>query len=192
LFSVIMLGINPFSWKRRIIEIPSRKIDVGRGETVLDVATGTGLVARELSEMVGLPGHVCGLDISMGMLRMARKKASQAGLTNITYIKGDSEELPFKDEAFDGVTCFNTIVTEQVVAEVSRVLQKGAKLVTTVGRKTRKMSPFLKIIFRLGKKYGFPVFGEIEITELLEEYDFRDIHCLQSIGPIMPVEAKKG
>jgi len=191
LFSIIMLGINPFAWKRRIIQVPSQRINVRTGETVLDVATGTGLVARELSEMVGLQGHVCGLDISMGMLKMARKKANQTGLTNITYIKGDSEELPFQDRVLDGVTCFNTIVTEQVIAEISRVLRKGSKLVTTVGGKTRKMSPLLKIILKLGRKYGFPVFYESEITELLEKYDFKDVHCLEWIGPILPVEAEK-
>jgi len=191
LFSIIMLGINPFAWKRRIIQIPSQRINVRTGETVLDVATGTGLVARELSEMVGLQGHVCGLDISLGMLKMARKKANQAGLTNITYIKGDSEELPFKDGVFHGVTCFNTIVTEQVIAEISRVLRKGYKFVTTVGGKTRKMSPLLKIILKSGRKYRLPIFSESEITELLEKYDFKDIHCLEWIGPILPVEAEK-
>ena len=191
LFSIIMLGINPFTWKRRIIQIPSQRINAKTGETVLDVATGTGLVARELSEMVGLQGHVFGLDISLGMLKMARKKANQTGLTNITNIKGDSEELPFKDGVFHGVTCFNTIVTEQVIAEISRVLRKGSKLVTTVGGKTRKMSPFLKIILKFGRKYGFPVFSESEITELFEKYDFKDIHCLEWIGPILPVEAEK-
>ena len=190
-FSLFVLGINPFTWKHKVIKIPAQKIDVREGETVLDVATGTGLVARELGKMVGLQGHVYALDISMGMLNQAREKADRTELTNITFIKGDSEELPFKDGVFDGVTCFNTIVTELVVAEISRVLREGAKLVTTVGDKKRRLSSLMKMFLKFVKKYGIPVFSENEITGLLEKYDFKDIHCLQWMGPIMPVEAKK-
>ena len=191
LFSIIMLGINPFTWKQRIIQTPAQKINIREGETALDVATGTGLVARELSKMVGSQGFVCGLDISMGMLRRARKEADQTGLTDITYIKGDSEELPFKDRVFDGVTCFNTIVTGQVIAEISRVLSEGSKLVATVGGKTGKPNPLMKMILKFSKKYGISAFSESEITELLEKHNFRDIHCLPWAGPILPVEAKK-
>ncbi len=190
-FSLFMLGINPFTWKHKLIKTPAQKIDVREAEIVLDVATGTGLVARELSKMVGPQGRVYALDISMGMLNKAREKAGRTKLTNITFIKADSEELPFKDGVFDGVTCFNTIITELVVAEISRVLRKDAKLVTTVGGKTRRLSSVMKMFSKSVKKYGIPIFTENEITGLLEKYDFKDIHCLQWMGPIMPVEARK-
>ena len=72
---------------------------------ILDV--GTGFLALILAEL----GHeVVGLDISDGMLSVARKKAEQRGL-RIQFKLGDAENLPFKDDSFDAVICRHLIWT---------------------------------------------------------------------------------
>ena len=74
-----------------------------RGERVLDVACGTGIVSRLVAERVGLSGKLIGLDINPGMLAVAGS-ATPAGAP-IEWRQGNAEDLPFPDEAFDLVLC---------------------------------------------------------------------------------------
>ena len=73
------------------------------GERVLDVACGTGTVARLAAEQVGSTGRVVGLDVSAGMLTVARSIPSPA--RQIEWKEGDAQSLPFPDCSFDIVTC---------------------------------------------------------------------------------------
>ncbi len=68
------------------------------GKRVLDVATGTGIVARRGAPLVGPTGTVVGLDLSPGMLAVARVQAR--GLS-IEWIEGDAQSLPFNESSFD-------------------------------------------------------------------------------------------
>src|SRR5690606_1369490 len=69
------------------------------GERVLDVACGTGVVARLAAEAVGGSGTVAGLDINPGMLMVARSSVP-AGMT-IEWHEAGAESMPFADAAFD-------------------------------------------------------------------------------------------
>jgi SAM-dependent methyltransferase len=71
---------------------------IGRGERVLDVGCGTGVVAREAARRVGAEGRVVGLDLNPRMLAVARRVAPE-----IEWRQGDAAELPFEDGAFDVV-----------------------------------------------------------------------------------------
>ena len=71
---------------------------IGRGDRVLDVGCGTGIVAREAAERVGPDGRVVGLDINPRMLDVARRIAPA-----IEWRHGDAMDLPFDDAAFDVV-----------------------------------------------------------------------------------------
>ncbi|RUV03761.1 methyltransferase domain-containing protein [Mesorhizobium sp. M6A.T.Cr.TU.017.01.1.1] len=73
------------------------------GERVLDVACGTGVVARSAAERMG-SGHVVGLDINTGMLAVARSLPSGAG-PRIDWHEGSALEMPFPDSTFDLVLC---------------------------------------------------------------------------------------
>ena len=72
--------------------------EIGRGDRVLDVGCGTGVVAREAAQRVGTEGRVVGLDLNPRMLAVARRIAPE-----IEWRQGDAGELPFEDGAFDVV-----------------------------------------------------------------------------------------
>jgi ubiquinone/menaquinone biosynthesis C-methylase UbiE len=100
------------------------------GERVLDVACGTGVVARFASEKVGAGGKVSGLDINPGMLAVAR--AASPGEA-IEWHEASAEELPFPDASFDAVLCQIGLqfVPDKTAAlgEMRRVLATGGRAV---------------------------------------------------------------
>ncbi|AKG21987.1 class I SAM-dependent methyltransferase [Calothrix sp. 336/3] len=77
------------------------------GQTVLDIATGTGQLAIQVSEIVGSTGKVVGVDISPGMMEKASAKISEMGVKNIELIIADAEFLDFPDNSFDRILCSN-------------------------------------------------------------------------------------
>ena len=73
------------------------------GERVLDVACGTGVVARLAAERVGSAGMVAGLDVNPGMLAVARSQTSTG--VSIDWHEASAEAIPLRDGAFDIVLC---------------------------------------------------------------------------------------
>lgn len=100
------------------------------GDSVLDVACGTGIVARKAAEITS-PGCVTGLDINPGMLAVAAKKAP-----DITWKTGPAESLPFEDNSFDRVVSqFALMFFEnpiKALAEMKRVVRPGGAIAVTV------------------------------------------------------------
>jgi demethylmenaquinone methyltransferase/2-methoxy-6-polyprenyl-1,4-benzoquinol methylase len=95
--AVLSLGQDP-RWRRSLVS----KVNAIPGSWVLDVATGTGLVAREL---VGKNLRVAGLDQSPSMIRKAVEGARVAGMGGrVRFVAGQAEALPFGDETFDALT----------------------------------------------------------------------------------------
>ena len=79
------------------------------GQKILDVATGTGLVAIEAARLVGSEGQVIGIDISSGMLNQAKQKIASLGLSNIEMIIADAEVINFPEKSFDGILCCSAL-----------------------------------------------------------------------------------
>lgn len=79
------------------------------GQKILDVATGTGIVAIAAAQIVGNKGKVIGVDISSGMLSQAQQKAETASLQNIELIEADADHLNFSDNSFDVIFCSSAI-----------------------------------------------------------------------------------
>lgn len=100
------------------------------GQRVLDVATGTGLVATVAAQIVGKEGEVIGVDLSPEMLVKAREKS--AGVGQLEFREGDAEKLDFPDESFDVVLCASSLFfvpnMVQAVQESWRVLKPGGSL----------------------------------------------------------------
>jgi ubiquinone/menaquinone biosynthesis C-methylase UbiE len=99
-------------------------------ERMLDVATGTGIVVRLARSRSPKLAQVVGLDLTPGMLAVARDKSE--GL-DIEFVEGDATALPFEDDSFDLVTCQQGLQffpeREQALREFRRVLTSGGRAV---------------------------------------------------------------
>jgi arsenite methyltransferase len=72
------------------------------GERVLDVGSGPGLLAAEMAQVVGLAGHIIGIDVSDAMLALGQRRcANVSGTGWLSFVKADATVLPFPDGAFD-------------------------------------------------------------------------------------------
>jgi SAM-dependent methyltransferase len=102
------------------------------GMQVLDIASGTGEPAISLAALVGAEGHVAALDLSEELLEIAKKRAQQRGLTNISFHRADAHELPFADGSFDLASCrFGVMFFADVaraLRELHRALRPGARV----------------------------------------------------------------
>ncbi len=99
------------------------------GHHVLDVACGPGIPSLMASPLVEPDGSVTGIDLAPGMVELARQKAKERGLKNVSFQEADGESLPFPDESFDIVLCNHGLVhmtnREKALKEMHRVLKKG-------------------------------------------------------------------
>ncbi|MCG6871858.1 MAG: methyltransferase domain-containing protein [Gammaproteobacteria bacterium] len=104
---------------------------VGVGDRVLDVACGTGALAREAATRVGGGGFVAGVDPGRGMLAVAKELAPA-----IEWKEAAAESLPFPDRSFDSVCCQFGLMfftdRSQALREMIRVLKPGGKLAVAV------------------------------------------------------------
>jgi len=103
------------------------------GSKILDVATGTGVVAMAMAQAVGQNGRVIGVDLSAGMLAQAEQSFSKFGLNNIDIFTMDGAQLEFKNNYFDYVSCsFGLFFMPDMVKalkEWRRVLKPGGKVI---------------------------------------------------------------
>jgi SAM-dependent methyltransferase len=104
------------------------------GERVLDVACGTGVVARLASQQVGATGVVAGLDVNPGMLAVARS-VTPPGMP-IEWHEASAEAMPLQDASFDVVLCQMGLQfmpdKHAALREMRRVLVRGGRLILNV------------------------------------------------------------
>ncbi|RDH34012.1 S-adenosyl-L-methionine-dependent methyltransferase [Aspergillus welwitschiae] len=155
------------------------------GESVLDLACGTGLVSFLAEQAVGKSGLVVGVDISPGMLDVARHKAQQTG-SNVTFLQHDISDLsgvglermlPRGEEGFDLITCAAALVLlpdpGRAVRGWMRWLKPGGRIVTDVAARDVHVPSriFKRISGDLGMELVWDeswVQGEWSLRELLE------------------------
>jgi ubiquinone/menaquinone biosynthesis C-methylase UbiE len=97
-------------WHLRIAHRLVEHARITRGQHVLDIATGTGMVAIAAAQLVGSEGKVVGVDISNGMLEQARQKVEAFGLSNIQFQLADAEALDFPENSFDVILCSSAFI----------------------------------------------------------------------------------
>ena len=111
-----------------------RQARVSTGQSVLDIATGTGIAAEAAARIVGPAGSVIGVDLSRGMLAVAERRLSPFHYVNVQVM--DAQALGLPDASFDAVTCSLAIMLmpdpEQALREMYRVLRPKGYASTSV------------------------------------------------------------
>jgi len=141
-------------WRERAADLAV----VGPGSRVLDVATGTGDLAIELSGRVGPGGEVVGSDFSERMLELARVKAP-----GISFQQANALDMPYSDGCFDAVTVAfgarNFSDLDRGLAEMARVVAPGGRVV--VLEITTPRRPPLSTFYRLWFDRVVPGLGRL-------------------------------
>ncbi len=157
-------------WKRFAISLSG----VRAGQHVLDIAGGTGDLAKVFSREVGRHGHVVLSDINAAMLEVGRERLINAGCNNVDFVLANAETLaPFDDESFDLLTISfglrNVTDKDAALRSMYRVLKPGGRLL---------ILEFSKPIFEpLSKAYdlysftALPMMGKIVANDS-ESYQY--------------------
>jgi demethylmenaquinone methyltransferase/2-methoxy-6-polyprenyl-1,4-benzoquinol methylase len=159
-------------WKRFTID----EAGVKPGHRVLDLAGGTGDLARKFAEQVGESGEVVLADINHAMLEQGRRRLVDAGVAgNLSIAQVDAENLPFADASFDRVAIAFGLrnVTDKAAALVSmyRVLKPGGKaLILEFSTPADSIKPFYDLYsFKILPVLGKMVAGDEESYQYLAE-----------------------
>ncbi len=135
---VLSLGIDR-NWRKQALSL----LVSHKPQHLLDVATGTGDMAF-MADKILHPGKITGIDLSMGMLEVAKRRLADSKVKSgatIEFLKGDAENLPFGDNSFDaatvtfGVRNFGDL--HKGLSEMRRVLRPGAPIVVLEFTKPR-------------------------------------------------------
>ena len=154
-------------------------------EQILDVACGTGIVARLAAQQIGSNGRVAGVDITPAMLAVAR--SSTPANMSIEWHEVNAEDMPLPDDAFDVVLCQLGLqfMTDKLAAlkEMRRVLAPGGRLILTLPGPAGNL--FAVLAEAMGQHIGaetagfvnhvFSLHDTAEIQQLMNEAGFRDI-----------------
>ena len=157
---------------------------------VLDIACGTGIVARTAASRLCGQGQITGLDLNPAMLRVARRVSDAAGLA-IDWVQGDAQALPFPDAAFDLVFCQQGIQffpdRAAAIAEMHRVLAPGGEVAVACWRGLARNPFFAHLAQAVQQRVGsdalampFALDDPLELGGLLQQAGFEDV----SVEPI--------
>jgi SAM-dependent methyltransferase len=133
------LGIIPFLEKRgqsagyvRMLNALMDAVQLRPGQSILELGCGSGVINRWLARQTGGANHIVGIDINDYLLKEAVELARKEGLDQaIEFRKGNAENLPFPDDAFD-VTISSTVMEEvdadKMIDEMIRVTKPGGRV----------------------------------------------------------------
>lgn len=169
-----------YRFANRLVELAKLE----SGQRILDVATGTGIVAIAAAKIVGSKGKVIGVDISTGMLSQARTKIELERLENIEFQEVDADYLSFGDRSFNAILCSSAIV---YLTDIPAALHKWHRFLKPGGIVAfsclAETSPITSVLFRAKlQTYGILIPNPNEILgtpekcyKILQEAGFKDI-----------------
>jgi demethylmenaquinone methyltransferase/2-methoxy-6-polyprenyl-1,4-benzoquinol methylase len=163
--AAMSFGQDP-RWRGELV----KAIDPRPGQRILDVATGTGLVAFALAGAAGC--EVVGLDQSEDMLAVARQRLAEtpALAKRMTFVNGEAERLPFADEEFDALT-FTYLLRyvddrAATMGELARVVKPGGRI--GMIEFAVPQPALLKALWRAHTRVGLPLLGRLVSPAWLE------------------------
>lgn len=164
--------------------------DLAPGQRVLDIACGTGIVARKAASLVGPAGTVTGFDADRNMLRYAARYAAGEGVGDIDWQAGDVARLPFSDRAYDAIFCQQGLQffpdRPGAVAEMHRVLATDGRVAVSAWRAMERIPLFVILAEILGNYLALDATAIFHASCSLSDREtlrglfakagFRDIH----------------
>jgi ubiquinone/menaquinone biosynthesis C-methylase UbiE len=165
---------------RPFAEMMIHDLDLSPGESVLDIACGTGIVARVAKDRVGERGRVVGVDVSADMLSVARSIAP-----GIEFREGRAEALPLSEkEKFDAIVCHQGFQffgdKAAAAAQMRQALKEGGKLAVAAWRSDEE-SPFLHELRRIAERHLGPItdqrynFAQAELEACIRDAGFKNV-----------------
>jgi demethylmenaquinone methyltransferase / 2-methoxy-6-polyprenyl-1,4-benzoquinol methylase len=156
--ALLSFGQDP-RWRRAMVDA----VDPRPGQRILDVATGTGMVAYELIHRAGC--EVTALDQSEQMLAGARARFSRERslADRVTFVQGEAEHLPFADGQFDALT-FTYLLRyvddrSATMRELARVVKPGGRI--GMVEFAVPGNPVLRALWRAHTRVGLPLLGRL-------------------------------
>jgi ubiquinone/menaquinone biosynthesis C-methylase UbiE len=164
---------------------------IAPGERVLDVACGTGVLAREVARRVGPTGSVVGIDRDPGMLAVAARHS-----TAIDWRQGDAGSLPFGDGTFDAVVCQFGLMffpdRPRALGEMWRVVAPGGRIAVAVWDTLEHTPAYAAFVALLEEVAGaeaanalrapFALGDRDELAALIERAGLADAHITTHHG----------
>jgi SAM-dependent methyltransferase len=175
-------------WARDLLALATLK----PGGRVLDVACGSGIVARLAAERVGATGKVVGVDINPGMLAVAR---TTSGSAEIDWREGNATALPLPDGTFDVVLCQQGLQffpdRAAALREMRRVLVPRGQLAVSCWKPIQRSPGFLALAEALAKHAGpeaaaiafgpFALGEDGELRSLIESVGFENVSIREGV-----------
>ena len=202
---LMSLGIHRL-WKKRLIDW----LNPSKNTKLIDVASGTGDIAKLFLEKIDYSGNVCCIDENEGMLNISKKKFRQ--INNVKWYSAKAEKLPFKNNEFDYYTISfgirNVKKVSIVLDEAFRVLKPGGKFICLEFSKVKSeildklYQIYSKSIPKIGKfvagksePYEYLVksikefYSQEELLELMEKSNFANSSYKNLSGGIVAIHS---
>jgi phosphatidylethanolamine/phosphatidyl-N-methylethanolamine N-methyltransferase len=171
------------------------QLELDPSDRVLEIATGTGLIALEISKYVS---SVTAIDISEPMIRVARSKARSANIGNVDFHVQDACALSFDDEEFDVCLVVNALHVmlqpELALREIRRVLKPSGRLIapTYCHGENRKS----RLVSRIMGLFGFKAYSRFSIQSYSDAltadgFHITDSHVFAGTPPLACLTAEK-
>lgn len=199
---VISFGMHR-AWKNFVVE----KAHLRKGNSALDLCTGTGDIAFKMAKQVGKDGRVIGLDFVQAMLDVANKRIEKENPeNNLTFTLGDAMCLPFQDNQFDAVTVAYGLRNVQdiptAINEMVRVAKTNGRIISLDLGKPRiqgykqlynfyfyKIMPAITSVFQ-GKKDAYNYLpnsldefpAQEGLIKIMKQAGLKDVKCYEFAG----------
>jgi demethylmenaquinone methyltransferase/2-methoxy-6-polyprenyl-1,4-benzoquinol methylase len=166
-----LIGLRMKSY--RLLAI--KKLSLQRGNCVIELGCGTGLNFPFLMEQIGPEGRLIGIDLTPGMLDIARERVERSGWKNVELVQSDIAAYDFQEE-INGVLAtglFGYIPEyERVIRAAYQSLVPGGHLSILDGKQPENLPSWLfKIVLKLGGPFGYtPEYFNVRPWESVERY----------------------